>query len=170
MHIETGCLEIIVKRHTSALRKILSIGSVVFTVLFLLSMFLFGWPFLIAAVAMGIAAYFLWLECEVDYEYAYVEKELRISKIQRKSNRKEIAVYDLTKLEILAPLRSHELDSYRRREGQVFDYSSGDPEARDLYALYLSDGTCLHLNLSGEYAEQFLRIMKQLAPRKVFTY
>ena len=160
MHIETGCLEIIVKRHTSALRKILSIGSVVFTVLFLLSMFLFGWPFLIAAVAMGIAAYFLWLECEVDYEYAYVEKELRISKIQRKSNRKEI----------LAPMRSHELDSYRRREGQVFDYSSGDPEARDLYALYLSDGTCLHLNLSGEYAEQFLRIMKQLAPRKVFTY
>ncbi len=170
MNVETGCLEIIVRRKTTALQKALRVCSVVFTVLFVLLIFVFGWPFLFASAAMGVAAYFIWLECEVDYEYDYVEKELRISKIQRKSNRKELATYDLNQLEIMAPARSHELDSRRRGQAKVIDYSSGDPEAKDLYALYFEDGTCLHLNLSGDYAEQFIRIMKQYAPRKVFTY
>ncbi len=171
MNMDTGCLEIVVERKTSALMKILRVGSVFLTVLFIFAMFLFGWPFLFAAIAMGIAGYFIWLECEVDYEYAYVEKELRISKILRKSSRKEIASYDLNQLEIMAPTRSHELDSFHRSDKiKVSDYSSGEPEARDLYDLCLSDGTCLRLNLSGEYAEQLIRIMKQYAPRKVFTY
>lgn len=166
---DTGCLEIIAKRINSPLRRILRPFTVVLTACFLLLGLFSHWAFLVAGILMGILAYFVWLESRVEYEYVYVDRELRVSKIQQLSRRKELGRYDLTKMEILAPERSHVLDSFRQNKAQVLDYSSGDPQAEDLYDLWLTDGRMLRLNLGGSYGEEFLQIMRQFYPRKVYV-
>ena len=124
---------------------------------------------LIPVIGCGVVCYFLWLESVVDYEYDYVDKELRVAKIQQKQRRKELAVYDLTKMEILAPADSYQLDSYKNRDLKVTDYSSGREEDKaDRYVLILSDNTKLILDLVGDYGQELLDILRIYSPRKVF--
>ena len=168
--METGCLEIIVNRETSTLVKAMRIIAMVLTVCFcLLSIFTSIFLLLIPAIACGVGFYFLWLESVVDYEYDYVDKELRVAKIQQKQRRKELAVYDLTKMEILAPADSYQLDSFKNKELKVIDYSSGMEEDKaDRYVLILSDNTKLILDLVGDYGKELLDILRIYSPRKVF--
>ena len=124
---------------------------------------------LIPLIACSAGCYFLWLESAVDYEYDYVDKELRVAKIQQKQRRKEIAVYDLTKMEILAPQGSDQLDSYKTKDLKVIDYSSGrEEDKKDRYVLILSDNTKLILDLVGDYGKELLDILRIYSPRKVF--
>jgi len=167
--METGCLEIVVNRETSTLVKAMRIIAIVLTVCFCLLAIFTSFFMLIPAIACGIGYYFLWLESVADYEYDYVEKELRVAKIQQKQRRKELAVYDLTKMEILAPVDSYQLDSYKNKELKVTDYSSGrDEDKADRYVLILSDNTKLILDLVGDYGKELLDILRAHSPRKVF--
>lgn len=168
--METGCLEIIVNRETSTLVKAMRIIAIVLTVCFcLLFFFTMNFLFLIPAIGCGVLFYFVWLECAVDYEYDYVDKELRIAKIQQKQRRKELAVYDLTNMEMLAPADSYQLDSFKNKELKVIDYSSGREEDKaDRYVLILSDNTKLILDLVGDYGKELLDILRIYSPRKVF--
>ena len=98
-----------------------------------------------------------------------MDKELRVAKIQQKQRRKELAVYDLTKMEILAPADSYQLDSFKNRELKVIDYSSGREEDKaDRYVLILSDNTKLILDIVGDYGKELLDILRIYSPRKVF--
>ena len=166
--MDTGCLEVIVNRKPNTLIKAVCYGACVLTVCFcLLFFFTMNFLFLIPAIGCGVLFYFVWLECAVDYEYDYVDKELRIAKIQQKQRRKELAVYDLTKMEILAP--ADQLDSFKNKELKVIDYSSGREEDKaDRYVLILSDNTKLILDLVGDYGKELLDILRIYSPRKVF--
>lgn len=168
--METGCLEIIVNRETNTLVKAMRIIAIVLTVCFcLLFFFTMNFLLLIPLAACAAGFYFLWLESAVDYEYDYVDKELRVAKIQQKQRRKELAVYDLTKMEILAPADSHHLDSYKSKALKVIDYSSRREEDKaDRYVLILSDDTKLILDLTGDYGQELLDILRIYSPRKVF--
>lgn len=101
--METGCLEVVVNRKTNTLMKALHYGAIVLAVCFCLSAFLINFALLFPAIGCIVGAYFSWLETVVDYEYVYVDKEIRVAKIQQKQQRKELAVYDLTKMEVMAP-------------------------------------------------------------------
>ena len=167
--METGCLEIVVNREANTLVKAMRICAIVLTVCFCLLAFMVSIFFLIPAAACAVGFYYCWLESVVDYEYVYVDKELRIAKIQQKQRRKELAIYDLTKMEVLAPIGSHHLAEFRNKSTKVIDYSSGsDNNKPNRYVLILSDGTELILDLIGEYSEQFLEITRMFSPRKVF--
>ena len=109
----------------------------------------------------------------MDYEYAYVDRELRIAKIMRKEKRKEIGVYDLTKMEIMAPVSSHQLDGYRGRNLKVLDFSAGqDQPQENRYAVILDGNTELILDLDcvdGEYGRQIITQIRTYYPRKTYT-
>ena len=125
---------------------------------------------LIPLIACGAGCYFLWLESALDYEYDYVDKELRVAKIQQKQRRKEIAVYDLTKMEMMAPQGSSHLDEYRNRSLKVYDFSSGDDANKAYrYELVMEGGEKVILDMIGEYAEQIIHVIRNYYPRKVFT-
>ena len=51
---------------------------------------------------------------------------LQIDRILAKSKRKRMETLDLNELTILAPLRSHEVDYYRKQNVKRGDYSSGE--------------------------------------------
>ncbi|MBP3217927.1 MAG: hypothetical protein J6M46_06125 [Lachnospiraceae bacterium] len=125
----------------------------------------------IPGIGCLVGYYFVNMNVGIDYEYSYVQKELRIAKIMNKERRKEVATYDLEKMEILAPVRSWHLDSYKNRQiAKDVDYSSGEEKQPDpCYYLYLEGNTRVKLELEGEEAMQLLDAVKQMAPRKVFT-
>ena len=167
--MDTGCLEVIVNRKPNTLIKAVCYGACVLTVCFCLLAFMTSLLFLIPAALCAAAANYFWLESAVDFEYVYVDKELRVAKIMQKQRRKELAVYDLTQMEVLAPVGSYHLDGFKNKDLKVIDYSSqGDENKASRYALILSDGKELILDMVGDYSSQILDLIRTFSPRKVF--
>ena len=81
--MDTGCLEVIVNRKPNTLIKAVCYGACVLTVCFCLLAFMTSLLFLIPAALCAAAANYFWLESAVDFEYVYVDKELRVAKIMR---------------------------------------------------------------------------------------
>lgn len=156
--------EIMVEKKNSPGLKIAQIVMIILAVFFTLMMLIgviWGLPL---AVACGVAYYFISLRVNVEYEYLYVDKELQIDRILAKSKRKRMETLDLKQLEILAPARSHELDSYRNGKYAKADYTSGD-ETKERYILVVSGKQIMF-----EPSEEMVKTIKMFAPRKVFTY
>ena len=168
--METGCLEVVVNRKTNTLMKALHYGAIVLAVCFLLSSFVVHLAMIVPAVGCAVGAYFAWLESVVDYEYAYVDREIRVAKIQQKERRKDIGVYDLTKMEVMAPFGSSHLDEFRNSNLTVIDYSSGEDDNKPFrYEVVMEGGSKLILDMVGEYGEQIITVLRTYFPRKVFT-
>ncbi len=122
--------------------------------------------FLIAGILLGVGAYFVILYTDLEFEYLYLDKEISVDKIMHQSKRKRVAVYSLDKIEIMAPIKSYHLDGYRNRQAKVCDYSSGVEGQPDRRYVFFYDGK---EKIIIEPNEDFVRIVKNAAPRKVFT-
>ena len=157
--------ELIVKKEMGvkeiALRAVCLIPTVLFALLGL-------GGFLIAlavAAVFGVLTYFVWISTDIEYEYLYLDKELNIDKIMAKSRRKKMATLEVERMEIMAPEKSHQLDSYRNRDFKKVDYSAGrDLPVMKLYTIYYDGSQKIQVNLT----EDFVKTMKSIAPRKVF--
>ena len=169
--MDIGCIEVVVSRKSSALTKFFRVLLIMLAVCFIILGLAGITVALIIGIGCGIGAYFVSREINVDYEYSYVDREIRIAKIMNKERRKEIASYDLDKMEILAPARSWHLDDYKNRKlEKEYDYSSGKAAQPDpTYYLYLEGNARLKLDLEGEDAAKLIEAVRQIAPRKVFT-
>ena len=101
-----------------------------------------------------------------EYEYLYLDKEITIDKIMAKTRRKRVLTIDVNKIEILAPEKSYQLDSYRNRQVKAIDYSAGhDLPDQKLYVMFYEGSQKYLLNLT----EDFAKTIKGIIPRKVFT-
>lgn len=157
-------VECLVKRRTGAGMKLLKILTVMLAALFLL-IGLTLWPALVIGIVLAIAAYFVYLHGEIEYEYLYVDKELTVDKVMARSRRKKIATYDMNRLEILAPVTSWHLDSYKNRNVKAVNYGSGITKQPDVrYAMYY-DGTS---KIILEPSPELIKAIQMAAPRKVF--
>lgn len=157
-------VEVLVKRKTPTYMILLKFVSIMLTVCFALVGFVI-WPALIIAVVIGIAAYFIYMNTDVEYEYLYVDRELSVDKIMGKSTRKRIANFDIEKMEILAPVNSYHLDNYKNRTGKTADYSSGEVMQPDKRYVFYYDGT---QKVIFEPDAEMVKAIQMLAPRKVF--
>ncbi len=158
-------VECLVKAKTSPLGKFLKILLIMLTVVFCLVMLVIPVA-LVGAVITGVGAYFLNINTDVEYEYLYLDKELVVDKVLGKSRRKRVATYTVDRMEIFAPVRSYHLDNYKNRNVKIKDYSIGEelqPDRR--YAMYYEGGEKILLSPS----EELVKVMKNVAPRKVFT-
>lgn len=159
-------VECLVKTKPSLLGKFLKVLLIVLTVIFAVAMFVFP-LFFILAIPCGIGAYFANMFSDLEYEYLYLDKEIVIDKVMAKSKRKRVAVYSLDRIEILAPVKSYRLDNFARRNNtKVKDYSIGEelqPDRR--YVMYYEGGEKVLLSPS----EEMIKVMKNVAPRKIFT-
>jgi len=158
--------EVMVAKKTSALMKALQISATGMTVVCVMAMFIGMLWALIPAVLFGVAAYLLKTFNYVEYEYLYIDKELQIDRILAQNSRKRMETLDLNELEVLAPVRSHELDRYRNRNVKIKDYSSGAEENNtSKYMLVVNEKQIIF-----EPTEEMVKTIKMFAPRKVFTY
>lgn len=158
-------VECLVKKKSTALMSFLKILTMMLAVVFIL-VGMVMWPALIIGIIMGVAAYFIYLNSDLEYEYLYLDKEITIDKVMAKSKRKRIGKYEVERMEILAPLKSYRLDEYKNRQVKISDYSSGvenQPERR--YVMYYEGGSKIILEPNAE----MVKAIKNVAPRKVFT-
>ncbi|MGN1314844.1 MAG: DUF6106 family protein [Lachnospiraceae bacterium] len=164
--INESYIEVMVQRKSSPLVRagIVIMGGL--TGISVLGVIIGLWPALILAIIFGLASYLLSLYSAIEYEYTYVDKELQIDRILGKSRRKRMETLDLTQMEIMAPVGSHQLDGFKGKNQKVTDYSTGEkkqPEAR--YLLCMNDR-----QLIFEPGEALVSMIRNVAPRKVFTW
>lgn len=159
-------VECLVQAKSSALGKLLKYLLIAITVVLGIMCLAGRLIVILGAVAAGVGAYFVHLNTDIEYEYLYLDKELTIDKVMAKTKRKRVGTYQLERVEIFAPIKSYHLDNYKNRDVKVLDYSIGEelqPDRR--YALYYEGGIKLILSPS----EEFIKAMKNVSPRKVFT-
>lgn len=158
--------ELMVKRESGLKEKLLRVICMIPTVLAaILALGTANVIIFIIAIALGVLTYFVYQRTDVEYEYLYLDKEINVDRIMAKTRRKRVATLSIEKMEILAPERSHQLDSYRNRNVKATDYSAGqDLSDQKLYALYYEGNQKYLLSLD----EDFVKTIKGIAPRKVF--
>lgn len=158
--------ELMVKKESGLKEKLLRVVCLIPTIfLGLLTLLTGNMIIFIMVVALGVLSYFVFQWTDIEYEYLYLDKEINIDKIMAKTRRKRVATISVEKMEILAPEKSHQLDSYRNRNIKAADYSAGqDLPGQKLYALYSEGNQKYLLNLD----EDFAKTIKGIAPRKVF--
>lgn len=158
--------ELLIKQVGNKRDKFLGILLVAAACISTVSGLLVHFLFLLAAILFGILSYVLYFrKKKVEYEYVYVDKELRIDRIYNETRRKRATVLDLSKMEILAKENSHHLDSYRNRQVKETDYSTGmeDTEELSTYVLYYAGTDKYYLSLT----EDFMKTIRQTMPHKV---
>lgn len=158
-------VELLVARKPSVAMRFLKMLMIMLTVAFVLLLItLPGVVGLFLAAIAGVGAYFANMYASVEYEYLYVGKEISVDKVLAKSKRKKAGNYVLDQMEIMAPVGSHRLDSYKNRQMKTVDYSSGvaqQPEKR--YMMVMND-----CRVILEPNETMLKAIQDVAPRKVF--
>ncbi len=157
-------VECLVARKKSGLMGLLKVVLMVLTVILVL-MGMVVFPFLIAALVTGVGTWFASMYASMEFEYLYVDREITVDKVLNKSRRKKGEKFDVGRIEILAPIKSWHLDSYKNRQFKVTDYSSGiegQPDRR--YAMIYDGGRKVLLEPSAE----FVKAVQSVAPRKVF--
>lgn len=159
-------VELLIQKKTpawlAALRIVTMAAAVILALLGLMGLA----PFFIGAIVLGIAAYFIYLNADLEYEYLYVDRQLSIDKVMAKSRRKKAAEFDLDRMEVLAPINSYRLDAYKNKSYKTVDYSSGvasQPDKR--YVMYFNGEQKVIL----EPDAQLVKAIQNIAPRKVFT-
>lgn len=159
-------VECLVAKGVSTVAQILRILLVLCTAGFaVLGLMGYLFPVLLALI-FGFVTWFVYMHTDTEYEYLYLDHEIKVDKILNKSKRKRVAVFDVERMEIFAPLNSYHLDAYKNRKVDVSDYSSGkakQPEAR--YVFYYDGAQKVIL----EPSDAFIKAVQNIAPRKVFT-
>lgn len=123
--------------------------------------------FWLLALALGAASYFVFQRLNLEYEYLYVNGELDVDKIFSQSRRKRAGSYDVNNMEVLAPVKSHQLDSYNNNSNvKTVDYTSLEENAR-VFAMVVSADNQL-IKVLFEPNDEMLKEFKNKAPRKVF--
>lgn len=158
-------VECLVKAKPSAAGRFFKIALIVLTVLLVLSMPVLGTISVVVAIVTGVGAYFVGVNTDVEYEYLYLDKEISVDKVMGKSKRKKVATYSVDSMEIFAPIKSYHLDAYKNRKVPEKDYSIGEELKPDLRYVMYCDGKRIVLSPSQE----FVKALKGVAPRKVFT-
>ena len=124
--------------------------------------------YLLLALTIGmlfLSWYVIFPRTDVEYEYLYCDKTITVDVIYSKSKRKNLATYDLDRIEILAPVNSHRLDEYKNKNLTVKDYASGmESDAHKPYALIYGGNEKVILDLPSE----FVKMVQNNGPRKVF--
>ncbi|MCQ2520133.1 MAG: hypothetical protein MJ107_06345 [Lachnospiraceae bacterium] len=160
-------VECMVARKPSAILNFLKVLLIIITVIF--ALIGFGTTLrlmLFPAILTGVGAYFLSIYSDVEFEYLYLDKEITVDKVYNKQKRKRVAVYPMDKIEIMAPLNSWHLDSYKNRTFKEVDYSSQivkQPEAR--YVFYYNGEQKVIFEPNAE----FMKMARNAGPRKVFV-
>lgn len=135
--------------------------------------FLFGTPllglFAMPVASIGIiACIFLFPRLNVEYEYIFCDGQLDFDKIMGGAKRKTVLRVDFEKVEIVAPVNSHSLDSYNNNpQIKVKDFTSMQPNKK-VYALILREEGITKILF--EPNEKMIECIKQKTPRKISEY
>ena len=159
--------ELLVKKESTAKDAVIRYGLIVLTAVMVLGGLLISPILLIAAIALGVACYFVIPKTDLEFEYLFVNGELDVDMVMSKSKRKKANSISMEQTDIVAPLKSHRMDYYNgNQKMKTLDYSSGNPEHKH-YAMItrLNNESC---RVIIEPDDRMIQAIKNSAPGKVF--
>ena len=159
--------ELLVKKNQTAKDKLTKFGLIGAIVILGVGGILLNPIFLIAAMILGIVAYFVLPSTDIEFEYLFVNGEMDVDRVMSKTKRKRAKSFSIKDAEIIASMKSHRLEYYKNNQKmKTLDFSSGDPEHFRL-AVITRDGTepCM---IIIEPDEKLTGQIKYCAPSKVF--
>ena len=143
------------------LRVVLMAASIL---LWLLAMGLVESILLIFAVLVSIITYFLFCLTAVEYEYIYVNGELMVDRILKRSMRKRLLNVEKDEIEVVAPMTSPKVDGYKHRPWKEFNFTSGyQKDQRRIFEIYCNNG----IKVIFEPNREMIEAMKSQMPNKV---
>ena len=159
--------ELLVKRERTIKDSITKYGLIVLTAIAVIAGLIITPLIWIAAVALGIACYFVIPKTDVEYEYLFINGDFDIDMIMSKTKRKKVKSFKLSESDLAAPLDSHRMDYYNGNQNmKVLDFSSGNPEHKRFGVITRLDGNLCKIILEPD--EALAQAMKDSAPSKVF--
>ena len=159
--------ELLVKRERTIKDSITKYGLIVLTAIAVIAGLIIPPLIWIAAVALGIACYFVIPKTDVEYEYLFINGDFDIDMIMSKTKRKKVKSFKLSESDLAAPLDSHRMDYYNGNQNmKVLDFSSGNPEHKRFGVITRLDGNLCKIILEPD--EALAQAMKNSAPSKVF--
>ena len=159
-------VECLVKAKSRKLFTVLFYLLVALAVVAFFSMLLFGLISMVLTGVFALLAYLVKLNAEVEYEYLYLDKELIVDKVLAQTKRKRVATYTLSRMEIMAPIKSYHLDNYKNRQVTVKDYSIGEELKPDRRYVFYYEGK---EKVIVSPSEEMVKAMRMVAPRKIFN-
>lgn len=162
-----GIFECIVARKTPMYALPAKIGmSLVLSIIVLASIFIHPLFFLIACV-FGVFMYFMIPRFNLEWEYTFLDGELRIDKIFSQSSRKRFLVLLFDRVDAVAPLNSDEIKRNLNNPGFTkVDCSSFSGDENGVYGILYSDEKSRKVILF-EPDEKMLKALRRYSPRKV---
>ena len=159
--------ELLVKRERTIKDSITKYGLIVLTAIAVIAGLIITPLIWIAAVALGIACYFVIPKTDVEYEYLFINGDFDIDMIMSKTKRKKVSSFKLSEADLAAPLNSHRMDYYNgNQKMKVMDFSSGNPEHKRFGIITKMNGDLCKIILEPD--EALAKAMKNSAPSKVF--
>ncbi len=158
-------VEWLVPRKRNLTGKILRVVLFTLTgILWFLALGLGNLIIFIIALLLSFATYFILLFTEIEYEYLYVNGELMVDRILKKSARKRMLNVDKAEIEIIAPMTSPKVDNYKNGQYKVFDFTSGiEKDKRRIFEIYCNNG----IKVIFEPNREMMEAMKSQMPHKV---
>ncbi len=166
---DNSYVECLIESKASPAVKFGSYFALVLAVIFFLSSILtpLGIIGLVLCVGAGVLYYFLSLNANIEFEYQYCDKEITVDKVLNKSRRKNVAKYDVERIEAMAPSRSYHLDEYKNKTLKSLDFSARIKDRQpDPTYTFIYDGK---ERVMFEPSKEFVTAVKNVAPRRVFT-
>ncbi len=159
--------ELLVKKNPTAQDAVIKYGLIVLTVLAVLAGLFITPIFLVVAIALGVACYFVIPRTDLEYEYLFVNGEFDIDMVMAKSKRKKVMSMKLSEVDLVAPLDSHRMDYYNGNSRmKTLDYSSGNPQHKRFAVITKNGGENSKIIIEPD--EQMAQAIKNSAPSKVF--
>lgn len=157
--------ELLIKQVDSLKNKILGYALLVIAAGMLLAT-VFVSPFFVAGVIIcPILSYVIYFRrMSIEYEYTYLDKEIRVDRIYNLNKRKQVDVFDLSKIEIIAVRDSESLRSFANRSASTSNYSVGiDTEETKVYEMWYEGQRRVLLSLNDDFLTPVVRFI----PHKV---
>lgn len=159
--------ELLVKKEQTAGDRVKKFGIIALTVVLVLAGLVIHPLVLLAALASGVACYFVLPTTDLEYEYLFVNGDMDIDVVMSKTKRKKAFSFSLKDADLCAPLNSHRMDYYNGNDKmKVYDYSSGNQEHSRMAVILRKDNATCKVILEPD--EHLAGLMKNSAPSKVF--
>jgi len=162
-----GIFECIVPRKTPAYALPLKIGASLLMTITLLGALIFHPALFVGTVVIGIIAFIMLPRLNVEYEYTFIDGELRIDKIFSQSSRKRFRVLLFDRIDTIAPIDHDEVARNLKNPGfKTVDCSSCSGDTSNVYGILYSDEK-ERLVILFEPDEKMIKALRRYSPRKV---
>ena len=164
--MDNSLYELIVARQSGLKTQLLKILLITFLGFFGIVTLIFLPPFfLVPLILSALAYFFVFPKFFVEYEYTLIYQELDIDIIYKKAKRKSLMSLDLREVEIIAPVTSNRLASYRTTV--TLDYSARN-SSPSTYAIVIPLKQSL-TKILVQPDEGMINHLRNNIPRNFFT-